>query len=228
MKKSCIIKTLAFATILTIGVGSQSFFAYAANTKFTSTTKTTSKINVKSVEYDYDDNDDSIEIDFANNIQLNSSAKATVKDGSGKSYKTFIEDLDNNEIDLDVAGLKAGKDYTVEITGIKKANASKYGTLAVKFSIPKASTNLVKEVEFDNEDDEVSFDFRNNVTYNNVKVSITNNKGTKTYKTTIIEKDNDELSVRVKGLTEGKTYKYTISGVTEKASGSSKTLTESV
>ncbi|WP_455716452.1 hypothetical protein [Anaerosporobacter sp.] len=225
MKKTFTSKVFVFATILTIGVGSQSLFANAANAKFTSSTKTTSKINVKSVEYDYDDTDDSIEIDFSNKIKLKSSAKASVKDSSGKTYKTFIEESDNNEIDLDVANLKAGKKYTVTINGIKNANASKYGTLTINFSIPKASTNLVKDVEFDNEDKEVSFDFRNNVKYNNVKVTITNTKGTKTYKTTVVEKDNDELTVRVNGLTEGKTYKYTITGVTEKASGSSKKLT---
>lgn len=227
MKKSYITKILALATILTIGVSSQTFSVNAAKAKFTSSTKNTSKIQVKSIDYDYDENDDGIDIDFSTKIKLKSSAKVSVKDDSGKQYKTFIEDKDNDEIELDVASLKAGKSYTVSISGIKKASASKYGTLTIKFSIPKASSNLVKEVEFDSEDNEVSFDFRKNVKYNNAKVTISNTSGSKTYKATIIEKENDELCVRVKGLTEGKTYKYTIKGVIEKASGSSKTLTGS-
>lgn len=227
MKKSLSTKVLAFATIATIGVGSQAYFLNAANAKFTTSTKTTSKISVKSVEYDYDDADDSIEIDFSTRIKLKSTAKASVKDDSGKTYKTYIEESDSNEIDLDVASLKAGKSYTVTITGIKNSTASKYGTITIKFSIPKAPKNLVKDVDFDSDDNEVTFDFYNNVNYKNTKVTITNESGTKTYKATIIEKENDELSVRVKGLKEGNTYKYTITGVTDKSSGSSKTLTGS-
>ncbi|MDA3731384.1 hypothetical protein PBV87_07830 [Niameybacter massiliensis] len=43
--------------------------------------------------------------------------------------------------------------------------------------------------------------------------------------TKITEKDNDELTVRVKGLKNGNTYKYIISGVTNNDTGSNKTLT---
>lgn len=225
MKKSLSTKVLALAAIATIGVGSQVAFSYAENTKFTTATKTTSNISVKSVEYDYDEKDDSIEIDFSTRINLNSSAKASVKDDSGKTYKTFIEESDENEIDLDVASLKADKSYTVTISGIKNETESEYGTLTVTFSIPKASTNLVEEVEFDNEDNEVSFDFSKKVKYNNPKVTITSEDGSKTYKASIIEKENDELSVRVNGLKEGNTYNYSITGITEKSSGNSKTLT---
>lgn len=227
MKKSLCTKVIALATVVTIGVGSQAFFSHAKNTKFTASTKTTSNISVKSVEYDYDDSDDSIDIDFSTRIKLKSNAKASVKDDSGKTYKTFIEESDSNEIDLDVASLKAGKNYTVTVTGIKMATESKYGTLTIKFSIPKESTNLVKDVDFDQEDNEVTFDFNKKVKYNNTKVTITNESGSKTYKATIIERENDELSVRVKGLKEGNTYKYSITGVTDKSSGSSKTLTGS-
>lgn len=227
MKKSLSTKVLALATIATVGVGSQAYFLNAANAKFTTSAKNTSEIDVKSVDYDYDESDDSIEIDFATRIKLKSSAKVSVKDDSGKAYKSYIEDSDSNEVDIDVANLKPDKNYTVTITGIKESTASKYGTLTIKFSIPKASTNLVKEVEFDVEDDEVTFDFKNKVSYNRPKVTITNENGSKTYKTTIIEKENDELSVRVKGLTEGNTYKYSITGVTDRASGSSETLTGS-
>lgn len=225
MKKSLSTKVLALTAIATIGVGSQVAFSYAENTKFTTATKTTSNISVKSVEYDYDEKDDSIEIDFSTRINLNSSAKASVKDDSGKTYKTFIEESDENEIDLDVASLEADKSYTITITGIKNETESEYGTLTITFSIPKASTNLVEEVDFDYEDNEVSFDFSKKVKYNNPKVTITSEDGSKTYKASIIEKENDELSVRVNGLKEGNTYKYSITGITEKSTGNSKTLT---
>lgn len=198
--------------------------AFAAKASFTSSTKTTTKINVKSVNYDYDDSDDDIEIDFSSRIKLKSNAKVTVKDSTGKSYKAYIEDDDSNEIDIDVANLKANRKYTVTITGIKKSNASKYGTLTVTFSIPKASTNLVKDVDYDADDKEVSFEFKNNVSYKNAKVVITNTSNTKTYTTRIVEKDSDEITARVSGLKRGSTYKYKITGVTDKATKSSKTL----
>lgn len=197
----------------------------AANATYTSSTQNTTKIAVKSVNYDYDDSDDDIEIDFSTRIKLKSSAKATVKDSSGKTYSSYIEDRDSNEIDLDVANLKANKKYTVTITGIKKSTASKYGTLTIQFSIPKASTALVKDVDYDADDREVNFEFRNNVSYKNAKVVITNTSSTKTYTTRITEKDRDELSVRVSGLTRGSSYKYTITGVTNNSTKSSKTLT---
>ena len=227
MKKSIRTKLLTFVTVITMGVAIQASLVVAANAKFTATTKATSDISVKSVDYDYDDYDDSIDIDFSTRIKLKSTAKATVKDDSGNTYKTYIEESDSNEIDLDIVDLKAGKSYTVTISGIKKATASKYGTLTIEFSIPKASTNIVEDIDFDYEDDEVTFNFTDIVKYKNPKVTITNESGTKTYKVTIIEKESDELSVRVVGLKEGNTYKYSITGVTNRTIGSPKTLTGS-
>ena len=218
-------KFKVLSTLTALCVLASSSTVFAATAKYTATTKNTSKITVNSVKYDYDDSDDDIEIDFSSKIKLKVNAKATVKDSTGKTYKTYIEDRDNNEIDLDVTNLKPNKKYTVTITGIKKVSAKKYGTLTIKFSIPKAPANLVKEVDYDSEDKEVDFSFRNNVSYKNVKVVITNTSDTKTYTTKITEKDNDDLCVRVKGLTYGKTYKYKITGVTNKANGSTKTLT---
>lgn len=213
---------ILLASVLTI---SASTSVLAETAKFTTTTKNTTKIPVKSVEYDYDDTDDDIEITFSSNIKLKKSAKASVKDSSGKTYKTYIEDYDKNEIDLDVSNLKSDKKYTVTISGIKKSNASEYGTVTVKFTIPKATKNLVKEIDYDVEDKEVSFEFSNNVSYKNVKVIITNTSNTKTYTTKITEKDKDELTVKVSGLKKGSKYKYTITGVTNKANNSTKKLT---
>lgn len=197
----------------------------AAKAKFTAKTKSTSGISVKKVEYDYDDSDDSIEIDFKSKIKVKSKAKVTVKDSSGKTYKAFIEDKDSDELDIDVANLKAGESYVVTISGIKKANASKYGTLTVNFSIPEATTDLVKEVDTDVEDREVTFEFANRVKYKNLKVTITDANGSKTYKTRIEEKENDELTVVVSGLKRGATYQYKITGVTPSGATTSSTLT---
>lgn len=217
-------KHKAIITLTALSVLTTSASVFAANADFTSTTKNTSNIPVKSVSYDYDDYDDDIEIDFSSRIQLKPNAKVKVKDNTGKVYKSYIEDYDSDEIDLDIANLNANRNYTVTIKGIKNSTASKYGKLKIKFNIPKASTNLVKEVDYDADDREVSFEFKNRVSYSNPTVVITNTSNTKTYPATIIERDNDELSVRVSGLTRGATYKYKITGVINQANGSNKTL----
>ena len=216
MKNNHKIKTIAATALVSMmSFGPLSLAQVsAADASFTSTTKNTSKISVHDVDYDLDDSRDAIEIDFSSRIKLKKSAKVTVKDGSGKKYTSYISDSDSNELDLDVTNMKAGKKYTVTISGIKKSTASAYGTLTIKFSIPASSSkNLIKEIDSDLEDSEVTIDFRKNVTYSNPKVVITNKAGTKTYPTSIIELDRDELSVRVRGLTAGKTYKIKITGV---------------
>lgn len=193
----------------------------ATTADFTSTTKHTSKLSIQEVDYDLDDRYDAIEMDFYSNIKLKSNATVSVKDASGTSYKTSISEVDHDDLSLDVTGLKAGKSYTVKIKGIKKSSASKYGTLTVKFSIPKSSLS-VQEVEYDAKDHEVTFDFNKSVTYKNPKVVITNTSGTKTYTTRIVERDSDELTVRVSDLKQGSSYKYTITGIS--SNGTSKTL----
>lgn len=196
----------------------------AKNAKFTATTKNTTKIPVEKVEYDLDDSDESIEIDFATNVKYKSSAKVTVKDTTGKTYPATIIDYDKDDCSIHVSNLKSNKTYTVTLTGIKKSSASKYGSLSIKFTIPKASSKLVKEVEYDNDDREITFDFTGNVVYRSPKITITNTSGTKTYASTIIEKENDECTVSVRGLKNGSKYKYTITGIRLSSASKSSTV----
>ena len=156
-------------------------------------------------------------------MKLKRTATITVKDSNGTSYRTSLHELDGDDLSLSVAGMKAGKTYTITIEGIKNSSADKYGTLTIKFSVPSASTKI-ESVEYDEDDREVSFEFTNKVSYNNPKVVITNQTGTKTYTASIVEKDNDELTVRVKGLTYGKKYSYKITGVAASSSSTAKTL----
>lgn len=226
--KSYIKKTIATSCALMASCALLTTASVQASTaKFTASTKDTSKITVEEVEYDLKDKYEAIEFDFLSRIDLKRSATVSVKDNSGNTYKSSISDYFYDDISLDVTGLKAGKSYTVTINGIKNSSASKYGTLTIKFSIPKATGLLVKEVDFDYYDREVSFDFNKDVTYKNAKVVITNSSGSKTYTTKIVEKDADELSVRVKGLQVGKSYKYKITGVKAVGASSSKTISGS-
>ena len=199
----------------------------ASNAKFTASTKNTSKITLEEVEYDLKDKYEAIEFDFLSGIDLKRSATVSVEDNSGNTYKSSISDYYYDDISLDVTGLKAGKSYTVTINGIKNSSASKYGTLTIQFSIPKATGLKVKEVDYDFDDREVTFDFNKDVTYKNAKVVITNKSGTKTYTTKIVERDEDELTVRVSGLKEGRSYKYKITGVQGVNASSSKTISGS-
>lgn len=211
MKKKLV--TAISATLLTITMFPTTANVFAKAADFKASTKNTTSISVRKVDYDLDKNDASIDIDFAHNIKLKSDASIVVKDQTGKKYSSYIDEFDPNEIDLNLTKLSSGKDYTVTIKGIRKSTAKKYGTLTIKFSVPKASNSLVKDVDYDVEDQEVSFDFKQRVTYKNVKVKITNLDGTKSYSTYITEKDSDELSVHVSNLVYGKKYKYTITGV---------------
>lgn len=213
------------ATLLTLTLVPTVANVYAKNVSFTSSTKNTSAITVKKVDYDIDDYETSIDLDFTSNIKLKSNASVTLKDSTGKSYRSVIDDYDRNEIDIDTKKLTKGKSYTLTVNGIRKTSAAKYGSLTVKFKIPKTKVNVIKEVEYDADDHELSFDFTSNVAYKNLKVKVTSLDGSKVYKTTVIEKEDDELTVRVLGLTYGKKYKYELSGVSTSQISSTKVHT---
>lgn len=89
----------------------------------------------------------------------------------------------------------------------------------------KAKTSkkvVVKEVDYDISDREVTFDFKNRVSWKKKpKVTIKDSNG-KNYVRYIIEKDNDDIEVKVKKLKVGKKYTYSISGVAKKGSKSYK------
>ena len=206
--KKLAVSSVAFMATAAVLMGTP---VQAASAKFTSTTKNTTSIAIEDVDYDLDNQYEAIEFDFLSNVRLKKSATVSVKDDSKKSYKASINEHDDDDLSLNVKGLKTGKSYTVKIKGIKKSTASKYGTLTVKFSIPKSVK--VSEVDYDADDKEVTFDFNQKVTYKNAKVKITSSDGSTSYKTVIVEKDSDDLVVRVPKIKNGKTYKYVITGV---------------
>ncbi|MBR2675110.1 MAG: PepSY domain-containing protein [Mogibacterium sp.] len=58
----------------------------------------------------------------------------------------------------------------------------------------------------------IEVDFHGDVSYNNCKVTVKDNKGKK-YKAVRIRKDEDDLSFTIKKYKRGRTYKITISGI---------------
>ena len=110
-------------------------------------------------------------------------------------------------------------------TPIAKANSSRYGSESVECSTTQTNPVQVIEVDFDADDKEVTFEFNQPVTYNNVTVKITDAQGKTVYETVIIEQDPDDLTVRVPKIRRGQTYNYEITGVKGVNATTSQTLT---
>ena len=81
-----------------------------------------------------------------------------------------------------------------------------------------AASASIKKTEYEGSG-YVDVDFKSRVQYNNVKVTVRDSSG-KTYKANITEKDSDDLTFKAVGISSGKTYTYTISGVRTGGSGS--------
>ncbi len=167
-----------------------------------------------------------VEVDFKKDVNLRK-VKVTVKDSSGRKYAAKIVERDEDELDFRVIGIKADKKYTVTLANVKSAVTGKTATLKATFRTKKISGRsasvVVKEVEYDPDDRELSIDFKKDVNLWNAKVKVTDAEG-KSYKVKVLDYDDDELEVRVYGLTEGASYRYSISGVYAMGSGTAKTV----
>ncbi len=214
-------------------------------------TKKASKVKVKKVEVDDDNDDDDsyqteIDIKFTSKVTWKRTAKVkSVKDSSGKSYKGYLTDKDDDDCEVYIKNIKYGKTYTIKISGVKTRGASSYETITVKVKVPKRSTALkVKEVEYDVDDDyyydddddyddydddepsaySVKFDFNKDVLFKSSSYVVIKDSSGKKYstKSSYLDWDDDECEVYLsKELKYGKTYQYTIYNV--KAVGGSYT-----
>ena len=163
-----------------------------------------------------------VDVDFRSRVQYKS-AKVTVRDSSGKTYKANITEKDGDDLTFKTSGISSGKTYTYTISGVKKSGEKSYGTVTGKVTIPAPTTTpKIKEVDYDKNDREVEFDFAAKVQWKGAKVTITD--GSKNYVTRIIEKDKDSIEVKVSKLTIGKKYTYKISGVRVNGANSYKTI----
>lgn len=87
-----------------------------------------------------------------------------------------------------------------------------------------ASAPRVEDVEYDIEDREVNIEFYGRVQWKkNAKVKIYDKKGNQYVRYTI-EKDSDDIEVKVKKLKIGKKYKYKITGVKKRGTKGYKTV----
>ena len=168
---------------------------------------------VESVEFE---TGKKVDVDFTGKVQYKN-VKVTVKDKSGKTYKTVDMDKGKDSITVRVPSIKAGKDYKVTVSGVRKKGTGAYGKVTASFRVAGKNEVLVEDIEYDKKDKELSFDFQGFVKWKNAKVKIKDPAG-KNIVVKIDEKDREGITVKVKKLTAGKKYKYTITGVARKGS----------
>lgn len=185
--------------------------------KFT-TPKVSSSVKVKKAKLDWEDRE--LSIDFNKDVYLDN-ARITVKDSSGKSYKANIVDWDDDELEVHMPNLKAGKKYTYKVTGIVAYGASKAASVSGSFSTPASTSARVTDVEYDWDDEELSIEFNKSVDLSRAKIIVKDSSG-KSYKAIVIDWDRDEIEARVPGLKIGKKYTFSVSGI--KLNGVSKTV----
>ena len=93
-------------------------------------------------------------------------------------------------------------------------------------AVPAFAAPKVRKAEYEGKG-RVEVDFNSKVSYKNAKVTVKDNKGAG-YRTTINEKDNDDLTFTIKKFKTGRTYTYTISDVKKSGEKSYGTVTGKV
>ena len=193
----------------------------------------TSVIEVSSVKQD-DDNKNIVDVHFKTRVMWDENASISLTDSSGKSYSAKIIEKDDDDLEIYVEGIKDGTNYTANIQGIKGYDDSYYTNLKVTFETKKQQTKSstksslkVKDVDFDREDKEVSFDFDKNIKAKSGAYIIIKDSNGNAYssKNSRIICDEDDIELFLdKNLTQGKKYTYEINGVKESTSNSYQTI----
>ena len=83
--------------------------------------------------------------------------------------------------------------------------------------VSAASAPKIEDIEYDG-GGKVEVDFYGKVSYHNSSVSVKDADG-KTYKAQITERDDDDLTFKIKNYKKGKKYRFTIKGIAKRGSG---------
>ena len=153
-----------------------------------------------------------VEVDFASDVKFKN-VKVTLKDNKGAEYSAAnIKRIDSDSMAFTIRNYKKGRTYTYTISGIKRSADKNYGTVKGTVQIPAATqAPIVKEVDYDSDDLEVEIEFKSYVQFKDPKVTITTNR--KNYAVRIVKKGNDSITVKVRKLTLGRKYNFTVSGI---------------
>ncbi len=90
-----------------------------------------SELSVKKAAYDRRDGE--LELEFYGRVQYKN-PKVVIKDTTGKTYTCQISELDRDEMEIGIKGLKSGK-YTVKITGIRLRGDTAYTSITAAFRV---------------------------------------------------------------------------------------------
>ncbi len=152
-----------------------------------------------------------IEVDFNRDVQWQTGSYATIKDSSGKSFTATLYNRDDDDCDVKISSLPAGKSYTLKIYGVSDYSGVS-ATPSHTFYIPKSPTKVWIE-EVDCEGRWLDIDFSQNIQWKSgYKATIKDSSG-KSYSAKIYDRDNDSCDMKTSGLKSGKYYTLTVSGI---------------
>ena len=154
-----------------------------------------------------------VEVDFSSDVKFKN-VKVTLKDNKGAKYSaTNIKRIDSDSISFTIRNYKKGRTYTYTISGVKRSSDKNYGTVKGTVRVPAATeAPKFKQADYDRDDLEVEIEFKPYVQYKNTRVTITDSSK-KNYVVRIVKKGNDSITVKVRKLTIGKRYNFTVSGI---------------
>jgi len=147
-----------------------------------------------------------VELDLNRDVSW-TEPQVKVTDANGFLYEAQIFKYDRDDVKFWIQDIAEGQSYTCSVSGIADGS-----TVSCELYADSAVSTMIHSVEYDAEDRELDIEFAMNVEYENPSVTVTDASGTQ-YETRILERDNDSLEVRVKGLTRGNTYTVSVSGV---------------
>ena len=82
-----------------------------------------------------------VEVEFRQDVEYKN-VKVSVKDSSGKTYRTTITKRDDDDIKFLVKNYKTAKTYHFTISGVRKEGTSSYGKVKGSFKIPSNTGNI--------------------------------------------------------------------------------------
>lgn len=82
-----------------------------------------------------------VEVEFHQDVEYKN-VKVSVKDSSGKTYRTTITKRDDDDIKFLVKNYKTAKTYHFTISGVRKMGTSSYGKVKGSFKIPSSAGNI--------------------------------------------------------------------------------------
>lgn len=140
-----------------------------------------------------------VELDLNQNVSWTEPV-VTVTDPNGDTFEAQVLKYDRNDVDFWVPNIVEDQVYTCSVSGIEGGE-----TINCEFYASSLRSTMIRSVDYDAEDRELDIEFA-------IDVTVTDADGT-LYETKILERDDDSLEVRVKGLTRGATYTVSVSGV---------------